>query len=84
MSDSGNDKKRSSGPRLPVTGRVTLKFPDFETMVNRLSRHLSQDGVFIPTNEPKPTGTVLALVIRLADGRVVLEAEGDIIWTRRG
>ena len=68
---------------LPISGRLRLKFPTFEAVVNRLGRNISRDGIFIPTQEPRSAGTLMALEISLKSEEMVLQAEGEILWTRR-
>ncbi len=73
----------ASTPVLPVAGRLKLKFPSLEALMNRLGRHIYEEGLFIPTETPRSAGTVLALQISLQSGEVVIEAEGEVLWTRR-
>ena len=58
--------------------RCTLEYPDVETFVVRYGRNLSARGIFLPSHEPPPTGTVVRFEVVLADGQVVLRGEGVV------
>ena len=79
----GSPAKAADGFKLPVSGRLNLKFSSLESLVQRLGRHICQDGIFIPTGEPKPAGTLLALRILVQPDETIVEAEGEVLWTRR-
>jgi len=44
---------------------------------------LGAGGLFIASEDPLPTGTILKLHLRLPRGKVLHELEGRVSWVRR-
>ena len=75
---SGSPVDRRAEPRLPVALRVRLAARNEAELAEHRVLNLSRGGLFIRTDNPKPIGTVVRLVLELADGSVAIRAVGEV------
>ena len=62
--------------------RLETEFSAGETTYRGISSNLSIDGLCLRTNYPFPVGTVLKIVIHMADGSMV-RVKGRVVWAFR-
>src|SRR4051794_11934631 len=52
--------------------------PDLDAFINRYSRHLAEDRLFIFSKTPQPVGTRVRFNLQLANGEVLLQGKGTV------
>ena len=57
--------------------RVVIRSPDLETFVNKYSRFIKDDRIFIFTKSSQPPGTRVRFTLELADGQPLMT--GDVV-----
>jgi uncharacterized protein (TIGR02266 family) len=57
---------------------LKLRFPDLATLVGNYAKDISQGGIFIPTNDPKPVGIYITLPLVQPDSGEELEIMGKV------
>jgi uncharacterized protein (TIGR02266 family) len=63
--------------------RITLKYPDVKTFVEKFASNVSEGGIFIASRAPKAVGTRVRFELFLADGATkLLRGEGLVAWVR--
>src|SRR5437764_14465112 len=62
--------------------RVVIRSPDLETFVNKYSRFVKDDRIFIFTKSSQPTGTRVRFTLELADGQPLIHGEGTVTRIR--
>lgn len=68
--------------RIPLETKVVLKFNHFGGFFIEYSANLSQTGVFIRTDAPRPAGSVFIFEIWLGDEFKLVHGIGEVVWTR--
>lgn len=68
--------------RIPLETKVVLKFNHFGGFFIEYSANLSQSGVFIRTDAPRPAGSVFIFEIWLGDEFKLVHGIGEVVWTR--
>ena len=68
--------------RVPIETRVHLEFEKFSGFITEYSSNISEGGIFIRTNDPKPLGTVLSFEFKLADNFKLIQGLGEVVWAR--
>ena len=81
MPDSRPSSNRSR--RFDVRIKVSLKYADRETFVERFSQNLSRSGIFIRASDPAPVGSRVHFEYRLADDSRILRGVGVVRWQRK-
>lgn len=69
--------------RVQVEQPVVVKFDrlgDFEKMA---ACNLSQTGMFLAAERPKPPGSILDFEFQLGDDLALVRGRGEVVWTRR-
>lgn len=61
--------------------RFQLDYADGEAFVRGYAGNLSAAGMFIAAEEPPAVGTQLRFDVLLADERIILRGEGEVVWT---
>ena len=69
-------------PRVNVTFKVNLKYPDRSTFVERFSQNISRTGLFVRAQDPLSVGSRVTFDYRLLDGTQVLRGTGVVRWVR--
>jgi len=62
--------------------RVVIRSPDLETFVNKYSRFIKDDRIFIFTKSSQPSGTRVRFTLELADGQPLIHGEGTVTRIR--
>ncbi|HEY1585516.1 MAG TPA: hypothetical protein VGH63_07495, partial [Polyangia bacterium] len=62
--------------------RVVIRSPDLDTFVNKYSRFVKDDRIFIFTKSSQPQGTRVRFTLELADGQPLLFGEGTVTRIR--
>jgi hypothetical protein len=62
--------------------RVVIRSPDLETFINKYSRFVKDDRIFIFTKSSQPPGTRVRFTLELADGRPLIHGEGTVTRIR--
>ena len=62
--------------------RVVIRSPDLETFVNKYSRFIKDDRIFIFTKSSQPPGTRVRFTLELADGQPLITGEGTVTRIR--
>jgi hypothetical protein len=62
--------------------RVVIRSPDLETFVNKYSRFIKDDRIFIFTKSSQPAGTRVRFNLELADGQPLINGEGTVTRIR--
>jgi len=62
--------------------RVTLRYPDLETFVDKYAPNVTRGGIFLATREPRPVGTVVRFAVSLRQGPPLLSGEGRVSWLK--
>ena len=68
---------RRKHPRAKI--RMKVRFPDLTTLLENFAKDISQGGIFIPTNNPKPVGTVMNLTLIHPDTKEEIEVKGEVV-----
>jgi uncharacterized protein (TIGR02266 family) len=58
---------------------VRMRFPRLEDFRSRYARDISRGGVFIQTQQPKPVGSSVVLVLELATGDESVALSGEVV-----
>lgn len=74
-------QKRTT-PRVDVTLKVALQYPDRETFVERFSINVSKTGLFVRARDPAPVGSRVRFEYRLKDDSRILRGTGIVRWAR--
>ena len=74
---AGNSK------RVPLERKGILKFHHFGGFFIEYSANVSQTGMFIKTESPKPEGSVFIFEIWLGDEHKLVHGVGEVVWVRR-
>ncbi len=69
-------------PRLPIETSVYLEFEKFSGFITEYSENISEGGMFIKSDEPKPVGSVVSFEFRLADNFRLIQGLGEVVWVR--
>jgi len=62
--------------------RVVIRSPDLDTFVNKYSRFVKDDRIFIFTKSSQPPGTRVRFTLELADGTPLIYGEGTVTRIR--
>ena len=68
--------------RIPVETRVNLEFEKFSGFITEYSSNLSEGGMFIKTDDPKPLGTILSFEFKLKDNFKLIQGLGEVVWVK--
>jgi len=69
--------ERRRHPRAVI--RMKVRFPDLTTLIENYAKDLSQGGIFIPTNDPKPVGTEIALTLIHPDTGEEIALQSEVV-----
>ncbi|MCB1735928.1 MAG: PilZ domain-containing protein [Gammaproteobacteria bacterium] len=73
-----------STPNKPAMGRrqgvLSLNIKDKNTLYNAYMPHLSDGGLFVPSNKPYRLGDEVFLLISLLDEAEKLAVPGTVVW----
>src|SRR5690348_14211130 len=67
----------SAGQQV-IALRVTVRAPDLETFIDKYSKHLDGDRIFIFTKNPQPIGTRVRFTLLLASGEPLINGKGTV------
>ncbi|MEE8409683.1 MAG: TIGR02266 family protein [Myxococcota bacterium] len=68
--------------RVDVRIKVSLKYSDRATFVDRFSQNLSRTGIFIRASLPAPVGSRIHFEYRLSDDSRIMRGVGLVRWSR--
>jgi uncharacterized protein (TIGR02266 family) len=68
--------------RVPLETRVQFKFDRFSGFLSEFSANVSPGGMFIRTQSPQPSGTLLEFEFRLGDDYELIKGKGEVVWNR--
>lgn len=66
-------------PRSPLSLLVQYRFDSFEDFMAEYSADISLGGMFIRTDEPRPSGSMIYLQFSLKDGSSLIEGLGRVV-----
>ncbi len=79
-------KKNLSRPlgsrRIALCRPLILRFPHFQGYLESCSSSMSLTGMFVPTENPEPQGSILDLDLGLADGLRLIKGTAEVMWVR--
>ena len=73
----------------PATGRpdrllrAHLNCPDIDSFVERFAGNITREGMFFPSREPRPAGSVIRFELLLLDGAIAFSGEGTVVSVKR-
>ena len=76
------DKRRH--PRASLSLLVQFKFESFEAFAQSFSRDLSESGVFIQTDKPRPQGSTVFVQVLLHNGARLVECMATVARVEEG
>ncbi len=79
MADELDDSTRRRHERTPLSLLVQYRFNTLEDFLAEYSVNISPGGMFIRTDTPKETGTMLYLQFSLKDGSKLIEGLGRVV-----
>jgi uncharacterized protein (TIGR02266 family) len=82
VSSVGSDQPVGNSRRVPLERKVILKFHHFGGFFIEYSANVSQTGMFIKTDAPKPPGSVFIFEIWLGDENKLVHGVGEVVWIR--
>lgn len=68
--------------RTPFEQKVCVQFEGFNEFVEVMAANISETGMRIRTENPKPPGTVFDFECRLEDSLTLIEGRGEVVWVR--
>lgn len=68
--------------RVPVPEKVEIVVEDFVGFISQYAANISLGGAFIATDNPKPVGSQIDLLFRLADNFSLIQGRGEVAWVR--
>lgn len=71
------DKRRSA--RTPLVVRVD--YSTVEALFSEFTTNINEGGLFIETERPAPSGTLVALQFRLPGCEEPIKVDGRVVWT---
>ena len=77
---SGDDRRE----RIRYAVRVDVNYRHGDTYLFARTSNVSELGIFLVSDNPKPEGTILALEFRLPNSRRSMEVKGRVAWVDRG
>ncbi len=72
---------RRNHMRVPM--RLRVKFPDMQTLMENYARDISQGGIFIESESPKPLGEIMVLTLVHPDSGEELDLKGEVVRVSR-
>jgi uncharacterized protein (TIGR02266 family) len=76
---TGDDLQRRRHPRAPLSLLVQYRFDTVDEFMSEYSADVSIGGMFIRTDEPRPTGSLIYLQFALKDGSKLIEGLGRVV-----
>lgn len=74
-----DDANKRVNPRSPLSLLVQYRFDSFEDFMAEYSADISLGGMFIRTDEPRPSGSMIYLQFSLKDGSSLIEGLGRVV-----
>ncbi len=65
--------------RIPLTLTVRKEFELFSEFIAEFGAQLYPEGMFIPSDRPKPKGSAVRIDFRMRDGFQILLATGEVV-----
>ena len=78
--DFGGERRR--GPRVPLSGELTIFVESMGQFLERHGRDISEGGMFLESPAPPPLGTRLRFLIQPAGGMGLLRGLAEVAWRR--
>lgn len=69
-------------PRVPIATKVHLEFEKFSGFITEYSSNISEGGIFIKMNDPKPPGSIVSFEFKLSDNFKLIQGIGEVVWSR--
>jgi uncharacterized protein (TIGR02266 family) len=76
-------KNAMLNPRVQLERQVAVRFQRFDEFVTVVSKNLSQTGMFIQTEEPRPSGSQFEFVLQLGEDFNLVQGQAEVVWSRR-
>ena len=70
--------------RIPLTLTVRKEFDFFSDFIGEFGAHVYPEGMFIPSERPKPKGSAVRIDFRMRDGFQILLATGEVVRSDAG
>lgn len=68
--------------RVPLERTIILKFERFSGFIKEYSANISMGGMFVRTNNFKPTGSQFDFAFKLSDDFSLIQGRGEVAWVR--
>jgi hypothetical protein len=65
--------------RIPLTLTVRKEYDYFSDFIAEFGEHLYPEGMFVPSERPKPKGAAVRIDFRMRDGFQILLATGVVV-----
>lgn len=65
--------------KIPLTLTVRKEFEFFSDFIGEFGAHVYPEGMFIPSDRPKPKGAAVRIDFRMRDGFQILLATGEVV-----
>ena len=73
----------NAAPLVKLSERqVVVEYPSFRDFINLSVSTLSEEGMFIGVLNPKPAGSRISFVLRIADGFQLMQGEAEVVAVR--
>jgi len=82
VSSVRSDLPIGNSRRAPLERKVILKFHHFGGFFIEYSANVSQTGMFIKTDAPKPPGSIFIFEIWLGEEHKLVHGVGEVVWIR--
>lgn len=73
------DAERRKYPRVPINLLIQYRFDSFEEFEVDYAANLSEGGMYLRAEQPKPDGALIYLQFAFKDGRKLIEGLGRVI-----
>ncbi len=60
--------------------RLTLRFDSFRSFLDECSAQVSEEGIFLATEEIRPVGSIVAFDLGLDSDFPILRGSGEVLW----
>ena len=77
------EKSAEFNPRIELERQVAVRFKRFDDFVTAVSRNLSRTGMFLQSEDPRPSGSRFEFVLQLGDDFNLVQGQAEVVWTRR-
>jgi uncharacterized protein (TIGR02266 family) len=78
--ESGPNRRQA--PRITCGLIVQAKHEDLDEFIEGYAVNISDGGIFIRSQNPRPQGTIIEFEVQLINGEPVLKGKGEVAWSQ--